>query len=139
MIGWPVGPASSALVLLVTAQTARGNGSARGGHRHEAEGPGAGAPHLGFTPFVLPARNAGDVVVRGARSARSAHHAGQPWPQAGFGLTIGTEPVAVVGSTWTNFAPVCHWKMKCAATTFWPMALNFAGPCTVCTVTPLCR
>ena len=30
-------------------------------------------------------------------------------------------------------------KMKCAATTFSPMALNFAGPCTVCRVTPLCR
>src|SRR6516165_3157934 len=76
----------------------------------------------------------------GARStlARSAHHSDQPWPQAGLGLTIATEPCALVGSTWTNFAPVCHWKMKCEATMFWPMALNFAGPCTVCTVTPLC-
>src|SRR6516162_8751858 len=62
----------------------------------------------------------------------------QPWPQAGLGLTIATEPCAVVGSTWTNLAPLCHWKMKCEATMFWPMALNFAGPCTVCTVTPLC-
>ena len=77
----------------------------------------------------------------GARGARRAPRApvNQPLPQAGLGLTIATEPVAVVGSTWTNFAPVCHWKMKCAATTFSPMALNFAGPCTVCTVTPLCR
>src|SRR5215472_7611639 len=78
------------------------------------------------------------MVVRGARCPRSAHHTRQPWPQAGFGLTIGTEPCALVGSTCRNLAPFCHWKMKCDATTFAPMALNFAGPCTVCTVTPLC-
>src|SRR5260370_4895550 len=42
-------------------------------------------------------------------------------------------------STCTNLEPVCHWKMKCEAATFSPTALNLAGPCTVCTVTPLCR
>jgi len=87
--------------------------------------------------MMIPPLRAG--VVPGARAARPGAPVNQPLPQAGLGLTIVTEPVAVVGSTWTNFAPVCHWKMKCAATTFSPMALNFAGPCTVCTVTPLCR
>src|SRR5215467_10707175 len=87
--------------------------------------------------IVIPPLRAG--LVHGARARAPRAPVNQPLPQAGLGLTIATEPVALVGSTWTNFAPACHWKMKCAATTFSPMALNFAGPCTVCTVTPLCR
>src|SRR5262250_2157186 len=106
-----------------TAQAARGDGGARGRHRRKPESLTAQAPHLlPLAPCRAP-RTTGD----------------QPWPQAGFGLTTATEPCALVGSTCTNLAPCCHWKMKCAAAVFSPMALNFAGPCTVCTVTPLCR
>src|SRR5262249_50862497 len=57
--------------------------------------------------------------------------AAQPWPQGGFGLTIATEPGAPAGSTWANLAPCCHWKMSLEATTFMPMPLYRAGPCTV--------
>jgi hypothetical protein len=55
-------------------------------------------------------------------------------PPAGLGFTIGTEPGAPAGSTCTNLAPACHWKMYLDATTFSPMPLNLAGPCTVWTV-----
>lgn len=81
--------------------------------------------------------------------------AGQPFPlrtphpqveeaqfsygQLGFGLTTGTEPVALAGRTWTNLLPFCHWKMNFDATTFMPLLANLAGPCTVWIVTPLCR
>ena len=33
----------------------------------------------------------------------------------------------------------CHWKMKAAAAPFSPSASNFTGPCTLVSVTPLCR
>ena len=53
---------------------------------------------------------------------------------------IGTEPDAPAGSTWTNLVPLfCHWKMKAAALAFSPSESNFTGPCTVFSVTPLCR
>src|SRR5207248_5226222 len=96
---------------------ARGTGAAeaaggqadggQNGDRRGARGPGARAPHS----------DSSLACWAGARGARRAPRApvNQPLPQAGLGLTIATEPVAVVGSTWTNFAPVCHWKMKCAA------------------------
>ena len=52
---------------------------------------------------------------------------------------MATEPVAPVGSTWTYVPPFCHWKMNFCATVFSPELLNFTGPWTVCSVTPLCR
>src|SRR5450755_126358 len=59
--------------------------------------------------------------------------------QLGLGLRTATDPVALLGSTWTKLAFFCHWKMNFCATVFSPELLNFTGPCTVCSVTPLCR
>ena len=53
---------------------------------------------------------------------------------------IGTEPTPPAGSTWTYFEPLpCHWKTKAAALAFSPSESNFTVPCTVVSVTPLCR
>ena len=78
-------------------------------------------------------------------SGRAARLAGRPpqspadqLPQWGFGLMIFTAPDEPSGSTWT-YLPFCHWKMNAAASGFSPSALNFTGPCTVASVTPLCR
>ena len=46
-----------------TAQTARGNGSARGGHRHEPESLGAGAPHQPSSPSLPVQRGSRMTVV----------------------------------------------------------------------------
>jgi hypothetical protein len=50
-----------------------------------------------------------------------------------------TEPFMLLGSTCTNLPPCCHWKTNIAAAVFTPVLPNLAGPCTVCSVTPLCR
>src|SRR5580693_7539784 len=52
--------------------------------------------------------------------------------QCGLGLRTATEPVALLGSTWTKLAAFCHWKMNFWATVFSPELSNFTGPCTVC-------
>src|SRR5262249_51257161 len=72
-----------------------------------------------------------DEAVRGAQWRAPRTTGAQPWPQGGLGLTIATEPGAPAGSTCTNLAPCCHWKMNLEATTFIPMPLYRAGPCTV--------
>src|SRR5262245_21336345 len=64
----------------------------------------------------------------------AAHTEGQPLPRAGFGLTAAAEPVAPVGSTWTRLGPLRCWQT--GAEVFMPALLGFAGPCTVCSVTP---
>src|SRR5215831_1094018 len=52
--------------VVVTAQTARSNGNARGGHRHEAESLGVWTPHR--LALLMCRRTAGVMkVVRGAR------------------------------------------------------------------------
>jgi len=117
--------------------------------RHEFGGPPGGASgtsvrgaRMAFTGTVCPrcggmARIApipGPQASVAPRTASSVQLA-----QAGLGLMMATEPLAVVGSTWANLLPACHWKMNFCATVFSPALLNFTGPCTVCSVTPLCR
>src|SRR5450631_1622920 len=58
--------------------------------------------------------------------------------QTGLVAMIGLLPVALDGRTWVKLLP-CHWKMKAAAAPFSPSASNFTGPCTLFSVTPLCR
>src|SRR5215475_3680787 len=61
-----------------------------------------------------------------------------PYFQAGLGFRIFTEPAEPMGRTWTNL-PFCHWKMNVVAAALRPSESNLTGPCTVCSVTPLCR
>ena len=58
--------------------------------------------------------------------------------QGGLGFRICCEPVALSGSTWSNL-PFCHWKTKAAAAPFSPSASNRTLPCTLSSVTPLCK
>src|SRR5579871_6341160 len=130
VIGWPLGPASSVLALLALLRphAATATLAAVIATRRKVLARGRLIWVLSFP--ASPARVADD---RGARNASGAPRTtgGQPWPQSGRGLTIGTEPEAPAGSTCTNFWPCCHWKMYLDATTFSPMLLYFAGPCTV--------
>src|SRR5690348_3003473 len=84
------------------------------------------------------------VEATGTSSRTGPTSNGQPVmpvvAQAGLAARIGSEPEEPCGRTWTNFVPLsCHWKTKAAAATFSPSELNCTGPCTLWSVTPLCR
>ena len=49
-------------------------------------------------------------------------------------------PGSLVGRTWLNLVPdLFHWNTKASAVEFSPSELNSTWPCTVFSVTPLCR
>ena len=58
--------------------------------------------------------------------------------QGGFVVMIWLAPRPPAVRTWVKLSR-CHWKMKAAAAPFSPSASNFTGPCTLFSVTLLCR